>query len=41
MLLTSQVFVVIVVIGAVGFAVDLSLRKIEGSLLRWRRGFEG
>jgi sulfonate transport system permease protein len=41
MLLTSQVFVVIVVIGAVGFAVDVSLRKIEGSLLRWRRGFEG
>jgi sulfonate transport system permease protein len=41
MLLTSQLFVVIVVIGAVGFSVDFGLRKLEGRLLRWKRGFEG
>jgi sulfonate transport system permease protein len=41
MLLTSQVFVVIVVIGAVGFAVDAGLRRLESGLLRWRKGFEG
>jgi len=41
LLLTEQLFVVIVVIGAVGFAVDVTLRRIESGLLRWKRGFEG
>jgi sulfonate transport system permease protein len=41
LLLTSQLFVVIVVIGLVGFAVDIGLRKVEKHLLRWKKGFEG
>lgn len=41
MLLTAQLFVVIVVIGAVGFSVDTGLRKVEKHLLRWKKGFEG
>lgn len=41
LLLTEQLFVVIVVIGTVGFAVDVTLRRIESGLLRWKRGFEG
>ena len=41
LLLTDQLFVVIVIIGAVGFAVDVSLRRVETNLLRWKRGFEG
>ncbi len=41
LLLTGQLFVVIVIIGAVGFAVDVGLRRIEGHLLRWKKGFEG
>jgi sulfonate transport system permease protein len=41
LLLTDQLFVIIVIIGVVGFAVDVSLRKIESNLLRWKKGFEG
>jgi sulfonate transport system permease protein len=41
LLLTDQLFVVIVIIGGVGFAVDVVLRKVEGHLLRWKKGFEG
>jgi len=41
MLLTGEVFAVIIVIGTVGFAVDVGLRKVEGSLLGWKKGFEG
>ena len=41
LLLTAQLFVVILIIGAVGFGVDLGLRRIETRLLRWRKGFEG
>jgi sulfonate transport system permease protein len=41
LLLTSQLFVVIFIIGAVGFAVDIGLRKVESHLLRWKKGFEG
>jgi sulfonate transport system permease protein len=41
LLLTAQLFVVIIIIGAVGFGVDLGLRRIETRLLRWRKGFEG
>jgi sulfonate transport system permease protein len=41
LLQTAQLFVVIVVIGLVGFAVDIGLRKAEKHLLRWKKGFEG
>ncbi len=41
MLLTAQLFVVIVIIGAVGYLVDVALRKIENNLLRWKKGFAG
>jgi sulfonate transport system permease protein len=41
LLLTDQLFVIIVIIGVVGFAVDVGLRKIENNLLRWKKGFEG
>jgi sulfonate transport system permease protein len=41
LLLTQQLFVVIVIIGGVGFAVDVVLRRVEGNLLRWKKGFEG
>jgi sulfonate transport system permease protein len=41
LLLTDQLFVVIVIIGGVGLAVDVSLRRVETGLLRWKRGFEG
>jgi sulfonate transport system permease protein len=41
LLLTDQLFVVIVIIGTVGYFVDTGLRKVEGHLLRWKKGFEG
>jgi sulfonate transport system permease protein len=41
LLLTKQLFVVIVIIGLVGFAVDYALRMLEARLLRWKQGFEG
>ena len=41
LLLTQQLFVVIVIIGGVGFAVDVLLRRVESSLLSWKKGFEG
>jgi len=41
LLLTQQLFVIIVIIGGVGFAVDVVLRRVEGNLLRWKKGFEG
>ena len=41
LLLTSQLFVVIGIIGLVGYSVDIGLRRIETQVLRWRRGFEG
>jgi len=41
LLLTSQLFVVIGIIGFVGYSVDIGLRRIETQVLRWRRGFEG
>lgn len=37
LLMTDQLFVVIVVIGAVGLLIDLGLRRLESRLLRWRR----
>jgi len=41
LLLTGQLFVVIAIIGSVGFIVDVGLRKLESNLLSWKRGFEG
>jgi sulfonate transport system permease protein len=41
LLLTQQLFVIIVIIGGVGFGVDVVLRRVEGNLLRWKKGFEG
>lgn len=41
LLLTRQLFVVIAVIGSVGFAVDVALRRVESNLLGWKKGFEG
>jgi sulfonate transport system permease protein len=41
LLLTDQLFVVIVIIGTVGYAVDVVLRRVEFGLMRWKRGFEG
>jgi len=41
LLLTDQLFLVIIIIGLVGFAVDVGLRRLESRLLRWRRGFDG
>ena len=41
LLLTQQLFVIIVIIGGVGFSVDVVLRRMEGNLLRWKKGFEG
>lgn len=37
LLMTDQVFVVIVVIGLVGYLIDLFLRQTEKRLLRWQR----
>jgi sulfonate transport system permease protein len=41
LLLTQQLFVIIVIIGGVGFGVDVVLRRVESNLLRWKKGFEG
>jgi sulfonate transport system permease protein len=41
LLLTQQLFVIIVIIGGVGFSVDVVLRRVETNLLRWKKGFEG
>jgi sulfonate transport system permease protein len=41
LLLTDQLFLVIFLIGLIGFAVDIGLRRLERRLLRWKRGFEG
>ncbi|MDR1191095.1 MAG: ABC transporter permease [Verrucomicrobiales bacterium] len=41
LLLTSQLFVVIVIIGAVGLLIDKGLRRVEARLLHWKKGFEG
>ena len=41
LLLTEQLFMVIIIIGAIGFLVDLGLRGLEQRMVRWKRGFEG
>jgi sulfonate transport system permease protein len=38
---SDQLFVLIIIIGVVGFAIDVGLRRVEARLLRWKRGFEG
>lgn len=38
---SDQLFVLIVLIGVVGFGIDVALRRLEARLLRWKRGFEG
>lgn len=39
LMLTNQVFVVIVVIGLVGFLIDLLLKEAERHLLKWKKSF--
>lgn len=41
LLLTSQLYVIITLIGLVGYAIDTVLRKIESRVLHWRKSFEG
>lgn len=41
MLIAGELFVVIILIGLVGYTVDVALRKLEKYLLRWKRGYEG
>lgn len=38
LLMTDQVFVVIVVIGLVGYLIDLLLKRVERKLVRWKHG---
>jgi sulfonate transport system permease protein len=38
---SDQLFVLIIIIGGIGFAIDAGLRGIEKYLLRWKRGYEG
>lgn len=41
LLVTDELVVVMLVIGAVGFAIDRSLRQLERRLLRWKEGYAG
>jgi sulfonate transport system permease protein len=41
LLVTDELVVVMLVIGAVGFAIDRSLRRVERRLLRWKEGYAG
>lgn len=41
LLVTDELVVVMLVIGAVGFAIDRSLRRLERRLLRWKEGYAG
>jgi sulfonate transport system permease protein len=38
---SDQLFVIITIIGFVGFVIDVGLRRLEKHLLRWKRGYEG
>lgn len=40
-LLTDQVFVIIIMIGLIGYILDLIIRKIEARVLHWRKVYEG
>ncbi len=37
LLMTDQVFVVIFIIGAIGFLIDVGLRQVEGHLVSWKK----
>lgn len=41
LLVTDELVVVMLVIGAVGFVIDRSLRRLERRLLRWKEGYAG
>lgn len=41
LLMTDQLLVCMVVIGAIGFLIDYGMRRLERRLLRWKQGFEG
>lgn len=41
LLMTDQLLVCMVVIGIIGFLIDLGMRRLERRLLRWKQGFEG
>jgi sulfonate transport system permease protein len=41
LLMTDQLLVCMVVIGAIGFLIDYGMRVIERRVLRWKQGFEG
>jgi sulfonate transport system permease protein len=38
---SDQLFVIIAIIGTVGFIIDTGLRRLEKHLLRWKHGYEG
>ena len=40
-LMTDQLFVIIILIGLVGYLLDLTIRTIQGRVLHWRRNFVG
>lgn len=39
LLMTDQVFVVMIVIGLVGFIIDAVLRRVESHLVKWKKSF--
>jgi sulfonate transport system permease protein len=41
LLMTDQLLVCMVVIGAIGFTIDFGMRRLEHRMLRWKRGYEG
>jgi sulfonate transport system permease protein len=41
LLITDQLFLIIIIIGVVGFTIDTGLRRLERHLLRWKLGFAG
>jgi len=41
LLMTDQLLVCMVVIGAIGFMIDFGMRRLERRLLRWKRGYDG
>jgi sulfonate transport system permease protein len=41
LLMTDQLLVCMVVIGAIGFLIDFGMRRLERHLLRWKQGYGG
>jgi sulfonate transport system permease protein len=41
LLMTDQLLVCMVVIGAIGFLIDFAMRRLERRVLRWKQGFAG